>query len=228
MVADAADVARDLAAARRLCTEAECMLRVLTEYVPACFALGFLVRECNWAGHGLRTAHVAKDVLLYALCVVLRLAEGAPHKLEYFRSLTAALLTWTSWHDALPASLFTEEFNEAGLSRLGALCKTHPQLVEVEAVSDLYCGGVRPGESPPTAHHPTRALCDAVQANVDRLTRSTAPVVTYAGWLSGGKTVVARAEWPEGAWFPGTLWRKERSGDLQDMLRYTVRLLLQG
>lgn len=45
---------------------------------------------------------------------------------EYVRTLRCALLLWEPWHDALPACCFSEEINEASLSRLGTAMQQHP------------------------------------------------------------------------------------------------------
>ena len=85
---------------------AQGLLRLCTEYIPACLALGWGVRQCHWASRKKGTAGVAKQVLQNSLHVSLRLFHGREHTVEYVRSIVWALITWTDWHSILPGVCF--------------------------------------------------------------------------------------------------------------------------
>ena len=145
------------AEALRLCrldvavTEALC--DVLLVWAPACFALGWRVRQCHWEHQAPGTGHRAREVLQMALLMLLHLeAPGRPSggtpgrgdprrsfaRSEYVRTIAGALLQWEPWHDALPACCYSEEINEASLSRLGSAMRQHPEATSTAAVMDLY------------------------------------------------------------------------------------------
>ena len=42
---------------------------------------------------------------------------------EYCRTVACALAFWTPWHDAVPGCAYSEEPNEAALSRLGRMAR---------------------------------------------------------------------------------------------------------
>ena len=56
----------------------------------------------------------------------------------YIRTVGITLLSWTSWHDSLPAAAFAEESCEALLSRMSHRCDVHRQLVGFESTVDLF------------------------------------------------------------------------------------------
>jgi hypothetical protein len=140
---------RDLAVAQAL-------EDLLVVWAPACFALGWQVRECHWEERRPQTGGQARKVLCNALTMLLHLEAPTPgHRprghSDYVRTLACALLMWDRWHEQLPACCFSEEVNEATLSRLGGSMQQHPEAVEVEDVMDLYLL-VRQG------HHGAREL----------------------------------------------------------------------
>lgn len=58
--------------------------------------------------------------------------------------MSCVLLLWTQWHDEVPACCFSEELNEAAISRLRKALKQHPQSQSFDEAMDLYMA-VRPG-----------------------------------------------------------------------------------
>jgi len=76
--------------------------------------IGFDVRQLNWDGgvDGTTRGDVAKRVMERCLALQVHLMGDWECKLEYSRSLSMALLGWTSWHSQLPGCCFAEEFCE--------------------------------------------------------------------------------------------------------------------
>ena len=141
------------AEALRLCrldaAVAEALCDLLVVWAPACFALGWRVRQCHWEHREAGTGHHAREVLTMALLMLLHLEAPAPGvrnrgRSEYVRTLSCALLLWEGWFDRLPACCFSEEINEASLSRLGSAMRQHPDATTTPAVMDLFLL-VRPG-----------------------------------------------------------------------------------
>jgi hypothetical protein len=140
---------RDQAAeALRLCRRdaavAEALCDLLVVWAPACLALGYRVRRCHWEHQDPGTGRHAHEVLTLALLMLLHLEALVPGqrrrgRSEYVRTLSCALLLWEDdWHGALPASAFSEEINEASLSRLGSAMRQHPDATSTPAVMDLF------------------------------------------------------------------------------------------
>ena len=190
--------------ALRLCrldlavTDALCDL--LLVWAPACFALGWRVRQCHWEHRQAGTGGRARECLEMALLMMLHLEapsggqRRARGRSEYVRTLSCALLQWQRWHEDLPACCFSEETNEASLSRLGSAMRQHPDATSTESVMDLYLL-VRPGKTgfrkikPGGVDNQWRRLCldhvDDLLARTDpaipaQHRRLVSDVVTYA------------------------------------------------
>jgi hypothetical protein len=168
------------------------------EYVPAAYALGYLVRTAYWEGQSEGTGHCAREALQQALLLLhAMLGDRAAHN-DYGRGLVMALLTWTSWHDQLPGCAFVEESCEAQLSRLGAACKRSHSSFTPEQVNDLYLnvGPLKTTLHDTTRHPVASELLTRVRTNLQRAWRDgLEKVVTWVPWKSG-RTCVAREAWP--------------------------------
>ena len=91
----------------------------LEEFVPLCYVLGWMTRRCAWEGRARGTGVWARQMLELSLVVLHGIPGRDPSGSLYCRSISAALLSWSSWHDELPACAYVEEACEALLSKLG-------------------------------------------------------------------------------------------------------------
>jgi len=123
--------------------------RLLSEWAPALVAIGWLVRECNWAGEASGTGHRAKEVLMACFHLLLRLIPPSEaHTVEYGRTLLCALVMWKDWHSALPACCYTDEMNEASLATFGSRWASHPEVQDADGAMDLFLRIPPPSQDP--------------------------------------------------------------------------------
>lgn len=94
------------------------LLLLITDYCPAIFSIGAMVRQCNWEGRAYGTGTVARTVLQRCLCVLLHLSPDDSHRIKYVRTVSLALLMWTPWYQACPGAMMAEEMCEAMLSKV--------------------------------------------------------------------------------------------------------------
>ena len=175
------------------------MLRLfLEQYVPLCYALGWFVRKCYWEGRSRGTGAWARDCLQLGYVVLHGLTGSAASRSPYMPSLAVTLLSWTEWHDDLPAAFFVEESCEAQLSVLGSSCMRHTGSTTVEQVSDLYVNlGPLRGDVHAAGRHPvSAALQRRVTQNLLALKEDPQRGVTYLPWTAT-TVCTAQEEWPE-------------------------------
>ena len=96
------------------------------------------MRTCTWAGRDAKTGKLAKDVLMMSLTLLMQLFKERATKVEYIRTLSIALMSWTDWMGELPACCFNEESCEALLSRMAAVCRSHHTLSSFGNICDLF------------------------------------------------------------------------------------------
>ena len=113
---------------------------MISEYVPAIFQIGCLVRNCHWDGTDATTAHNAKAVLHRCMVLMLRMSDGHEHQVDYIRTINMAMLHWTEWHDASAGELHSEEICEAMLSRLSSAVRSHPNMHTLHDIQNLFLG----------------------------------------------------------------------------------------
>lgn len=213
---------------RKRMEQAIAMELLITQYVPALFVVGHTVRNCNWDSRETGTGVRAKEVLYNCLHILLRLSGEGSHGVEYIRTILCAVMTWTSWHDRLPGCCFSEELNEAALSRLGGLCRKHPHIYTVADTWDLYCQ-VKPGKSIPkelSGGVPVK-LSEMVISNARAFIQSNRMIVTCVPWFPV-KLLVAQSSWPDDWSAPSPVLEPVDEGHLKDMCRYTLKTLLGG
>ena len=195
---------REYAAVLQMQDHVQVVERLLYDYTPACYIIGWMVRECHWGPSDAGSGLLAKRVLLRCLRVLMGLGGADYWRQKYFGPLVTALLHWTAWHSALPSSVYSEELCEAGLSRLASACRSHPQLLEVDDVMDLYILCTAQGRR----HYAVRDrglppdTLVAVQTNVLNLFSLTAPRVMFVPWSSQDYLVKAETRWPTTKEFP--------------------------
>ena len=194
------------------------------EYVPAVYALGWMVRTAYWEGQCVGTGHRAREALQQALLLLhAMLGDRAAHN-DYGRGIAMALLSWTAWHDQLPGCSFVEESCEAQLSRLGAACKRSRSSFTPEQVNDLYLNVGALNTLPHnTSHHPVAAdLVRKVQVNLRRVKMDGfESVVTWVPWKSG-RMCTAKDAWPREL----PVMRELREVSIEDLLRNSMHALV--
>ena len=220
---------------------------LVLEWAPACLLLGFYVRQCHWQYWGPGTAWQARDALVLALALLVRLEGWAERGrvTEYVRTLALALLAWTPWHDRLPACCFSEEPNEAALGRLGHLCERHTAAVDTSDVMDLYllvqppAPGVRrvlrPGNWGERWERESLARVDALLDHVLRRPAAgpVTDLVTYVrsapmGGTGDRRELRADARWPDD-WAPPpppSVPAGDDADALCDLMRRALRSLV--
>jgi hypothetical protein len=188
----------------RRCSFLEGLQALLTHYIPGCFILGWMVRSCYWEHRDHGSGDQARQALLYSLVLLLDLQRGLELRSEYIRSILAALLTWTPWHDRAPACLFVEEVNEALLSRLASSCLRHPNCVGADEVEDLFVL-LQPKQpaAPRVGHHSvTLRLTQAVAAHLGYCCATHPDRLSHTPWRSQ-RVCVAEPTWANVAYrFP--------------------------
>ena len=171
---------------------AEEMDYLVNVYVPCCAAIGWSVRRCYWEGRARDSGQWAAETLRMCLLLLCGLLGEKVRFSEYARSISVALLSWTAWHDAVPAAAYVEESCEAQLAMLSSALKRNPHATGIGDVSDLYVLLPPVDERPhPAKHHPvSHALQQALVANLTHYVHTGPEVVTCVEWRSG-KTCVA-------------------------------------
>jgi hypothetical protein len=183
----------------------EALWYLLTEYVPALFHLGFLVRECNWNGRTSFSGGVGHEVVRYAWLVLLGLGKRVG---PYFQRLGVALLLWTPYHGEAPAAFHCEEVLEAMLSRLAKAMQRDLTAFEVDEINVLFR----------TMRPPSMENMDIKRPNLDKKLVERIETDMYAlvhairtgklGYIkkaSKGGTVRGSSTWPIQHSWPGSL-----------------------
>ena len=205
-------------------------LRLLSEYLPTVFIVGYLVRECHWSEEGrLRgSGTLAREVICMCLLVMEKLlGERAPMD-EYVRCMLVTLVQWRRWGDEVPACCYSEEPNEAMLSRLASECTRNPRLHTVDNLMDLFLT-VRPAH--PGVHaiecdRPGITLVAETVANLQRLGSTERCPVTYVPGRGDTNVVTAEDTWPETCPFPETLLSRVDQGVWRGAAERAMRVLL--
>ena len=207
----------------------ESLQRLLSNWLPAAFAVGKKVRDCNWAGEASGSGKDAKQVLLACLLMMLPLTAGESHLTEYVRTLVCALVVWREWHTSIPGACFTDELNEASLHQLGSMWAAHPEITAIDQVMDLFL--LLP--PPPSevvdleAESCTLRLAHEVKVRVRILAGRRDPALPYVQWLAKGEKSPVRASWPVDAWFPPSVRVPPEPSYLSDLFAYTIATLIR-
>ena len=198
------------------------MNALVNVYIPACCTLGWLVRRCAWECRERGTGNMAACCLRKCLLLLIALLGDKARTSEYVRSIGVALLSWTPWHDEVPAAAYVEEACEAQLSQLSSALKRNPHATGVADVSDMYVLLQRPQSDPHDAqHHPvSNDLLRTVLRNVTQFTERGPDVVSHVPWRSG-KTCPATAAWPASMHVPHDPWSVNVDA-LQSCLLHTL------
>ena len=126
------------AAVQRGIEQLTALRTLINEYVPAIFMCGHYVRWCHWDGLSLDSGSTAFDALGFAFHIMLPLVSPHQNKVEYIRSLCAAMLSWQPWHHGAASACFGEEMCEAMLAKVSLRCKSHSYLTGVENTLHLF------------------------------------------------------------------------------------------
>ena len=202
---------------------------LLDQFLPALLLLGWMVRESHWASHDPGTGRIPRAILLRVVFIFTRLGERAPSRLEYFQALTCALLVSEPWNDQVPGAAYSEELCEAGLSRLGHACESHPQLKHTKEITNLYL--LSQCEDLPRSIRDsgvTRTLCSTVARNLALCYGSDRPVVSFVPWRASENETHAFSTWPTWAWIPGTLFERPQTTAMATDFRRVLLLLVRA
>ena len=204
------------------------LLRLVDEYVPACFVLGFAVRSCHWDGREEHSGVRARHVLMGAVIVLVHLCLGDESSVEYIQALLVALCTWNAWNDRLFGSCYSEEVNEAALSQLSAQLLRDPHLMTEEQASWAYVtmGAAVPGARDTTSHNVSAELRARCATHLRALVSGSTPTVPWMEYATPGPLPV-QSTWPWPVETPVSL-RMPLTGDLwRDLIVHVQRVLAQ-
>ena len=141
------EVVHELYASRRIKSTKQIPTRIdnlkqirllVTDYCPAIFGVGCMVRSCNWDGRTYGSAIYARTALQWVLCILLRLSPDDAHKVKYIKTFSLALLMWTPWHSATPGCMHSEEGCEALLSKVTRDLRKHPTRTDHDHYFDIF------------------------------------------------------------------------------------------
>ena len=136
---------------------------LITDYCPAIFGVGCMVRSCNWDGRTYGSAVHARTALQWVLCILLRLSPEDSHKVKYIKTVSLALLMWTPWLSATPGCMHSEEGCEALLSKVTANLRKHPTRSDHDHYFDVF---ILTKQSKNELLHKKGGLSDQVIANL--------------------------------------------------------------
>lgn len=187
---------------------------LLYQYVPACFLLGFLVREAFWNGAAGNTGNTAYTCLQYAYIILLALGG---ERSTYCYNIAMALLQWQDWHSSMPAMAYQEEALEAMLGRLATTMRSDFTVHTIDEMNMLFASlRVTEVHKPQDlgATHLSKTLCDRVKSDFGDLYRAIIsgdlPFVKHDKKARG--SVKGSWEWPANFTWPVPLFQK-RKGD---------------
>ena len=220
---DATEVLRRLT---RL-TVAEGMLDLVLFFAPCCFLMGWLVRNCHWAGRERGTGEYAWEAIAIGVHVLRGCDGDAVRKTEYYRSMMLVMASWTAWYKDLPGCCFSEEICEAGLSRLSRLLADHSHRNTLRDANHLYLmvNAARQGRRTTTAQAVSSVFLDEVVQRICHLVREEATPVAYTPWSSSPR--IESVEWDYNASFPEPCERLQ-GGDLKLDILHAQRTLLSS
>ena len=138
-------------------------------------------------------------------------------------------MTWTRWHDSVPACAYSEEFCEAALSRLGKSCTSNPNMVTVLEMQHLYLLVRRTDTAPKDlpGGQVRGELVGRLQRHLEGFVTHGHAVVGYVPWAPG-RTCVAQEHWPETFLFPGSLWAWPSGSHLEAVMRHALYRLTRS
>ena len=205
------------------------MLLLCTEYAPMLLYIGFLVREGSWNSPGANTSSETAICVQKTVLCVLKHLNDRDTLLPYERTIGAALLYQTAWHEGLPGHAWVEEFGEALLSLLAARRLKHRGAVEVDMVDAIFQtitvkksgAGIRRSCIKPAAVR-------RMSARLARFALVERTVVSYVEWTSAPGGTKAKQWWPvDGYTAPSSLGdplsADRYKADLTNTLKTLVR-----
>jgi len=171
------------------------MERLVSQYIPACFYVGHLVRTCHWEGRQAGSGKGARECTTTALVILLSLLGSRARGDEYVRALGISLLGWQQWNDNIPGCCYSEEVCKAALSRFTTMLASNPRVTNTDDACDVFLQ-VYPGRRGFRAlrcARPSAALCARVYANLHTFVRVDTRVVTHVPWSGAGLCVALSA-----------------------------------
>ena len=202
---------------------------LLYQYVPACFLLGYLVREAYWKGGAVGTGDTAYTCLQYSYMILASLGGG---RSTYCYNIAMALLQWQGWNSSMPATTYQEEALEAMLSRLARSMRCDTTAYTVDEINMLF-GSLRVTKvhKPQDlgATHLSKTLCTRIKADFGDLYRAIIigdlPFVKHNRKARG--SIKGSWEWPENFAWPGPLFQKRNGLELQPGFQFALQAFAQ-
>ena len=200
---------------------------LLTQYVPALFHLGYLVRECNWNGRRTFSGAAGHEVISAAWLVLLGLGKRVG---PYFQRLGVALLLWTPYHTHAPAAFHCEEVLEAMLSRLAKAMNRHLTVFEVNEINVLFRTMRPPSMESMDMKRPNldKKLVERVKEGLNALVHAIRlGNLGYIKKASKGGTVRGSKTWPVRHTWPGPLHAPLSVSDFTGFLEGGMKALMR-
>jgi hypothetical protein len=173
------------------------MLLLCTEYGPMLLYIGFLVREGSWNSPGANSSNETAIAVQRNVLCLLKHLNDRDTLLPYERTIGAALVYQTAWHEGLPGHAWVEEFGEALLSLLAARRLKYRGAVDVDVVDAIFQtitvkksgGGVGRCCIKPAAVR-------RMSARLARFALIERTIVSYVEWTSAAGGTKAKVFWP--------------------------------
>ena len=131
----------------------------------------------------------------------------------------------------MPACCFSEEVNEAALSRLGKACRRNPRAVSTEEVNDLYVL-VKPGRrgyKQLRTGGVSAGWQSQLERHLDDFIQRQAGDVPFIPWVkTADKKCVVQGDWPYTGVFPESLQATDPADLVRDVFHFSVCKLVQG
>lgn len=205
------------------------MLLLCTEYAPMLLYIGFLVREGSWNSPSPNTSNDTAIAVQKTVMCLLKHLNDRHTLLPYERTIGAALLYQTAWHEGLPGQAWVEEFGEALLSLLAARRLKYRGAVEVDLVDAIFQtitvkkSGAGVGRS---CIKP--AAVRRMSARLARFALVQRTVVSYVEWTSAPGGTKAKQWWPVDGYTGPSSLRDPLSADRYKAdLTYTLNTLVR-
>ena len=115
----------------------KCLHMLVTEYAPALFLMGKMVRDCHWEKHAAGTGGHVKDLMHLQMLFLFALRPKRGRQ-QYRDAILLGLLQWLSNMDNLPAMTWSEEKLEASIGTVAHGAGGEMTAKNAKELHDLY------------------------------------------------------------------------------------------